>query len=197
MPLAEVGAQGMWQCPSATQQISGQAQAGDKRQQLGFACTCSPLRPFHPSGAAPGHPCASVGAQGRLAPAGWAAGGRGPAAVAPPPMASLCRQSRRGREPCFPPGTPARWERLGSHTAVRVSQPTQEHHCLPGLHSSSKSAPPDRSLPSSLLQWAMAAGKSRKRAIIYDAAPNIAADHVFCSGDFLSFLWFVSVGTPP
>lgn len=47
----------------------------------------------------------------------------------------------RGQELSFLPGTPARWERLGSPMAVRVSQLTRQQHRPPGLHSSSKSAP--------------------------------------------------------
>lgn len=40
-------------------------------------------------------------------------------------------------------------------------------------------------------------GEQEERTIIYGAAPNTAADSDFCSGDFLSFLWFFSVGSPP
>lgn len=132
------------------QQISGQAQARDKHQQLGCGCRCSPQgavpRPFQLSGAAPGHPCAPFACLPR-------GSGQSPLGVRSEAgtlrVASLCCQSPCGQELSFPPGTRARWERLGSHSAVRVSQPTQERHRPPGLHSSKSAL--TRAHPGSLL----------------------------------------------
>lgn len=117
----------MWPCPSATQQISGQAQARDSSSSWDLpADVPRRAQPHSPSSLA------------------------------------LC---------------PLRLPPSGLRAAANLLQTTAH--------------------PGSLSQWEMAAGESRKRATLYDSAPNIAADPVFCSGDFLSFLWSVSVGTPP
>lgn len=138
-------------------------------------------RRFQSPGAAPGHPAppppASHGARGshpqvrseartlrhRL-PRGWL---------------SLLSDPR-GQELSFLPGTRTRWERLSSPMAVRVSQPSRQQHSPMSCAAAANLL--TAAHPGSFLQRAMAAGESRNRAVIYDAAPNIAEDPVFCSG---------------
>lgn len=101
----------------------------------------------------------------------------------------LFRQRPCGQEVGFPETSAgeliiAGWERLDSHIALRKSPPPpKEHHCLQGFITAANLLQTGVHLTQQSIshsgQWQL--GKIRKKAIIYDAAPNIAADSVFYS----------------
>jgi len=125
--------------------------------------------------------------------------------VTPFLRAFLFSQSPFGQEVGFPETSAeelitAGWGSLDPHVTLKRSAcPPKEDHCLQGFVTAANLLQTRVHLTQQSVsrrgQWQL--GKSRKKAIIHDAAPNIAADPVLRSGDFLSLLWFVLVGNLP